>query len=163
MDSRTQKNTKVSSDEWYTPKWLIDALGPFDLDPCSAMKPLFQIAPHTYNQEQDGLAQEWDKNEFVWLNPPYSRVLLTQFVNKLAEHNNGIALLVNRTDNTLFFKTIFPKAKSMLFMRHRIKFLLPDGEEMKSPMFGSVLVAFGEEADKRLKNCGIEGKYVILN
>ena len=35
MDTRQQKNAVVSSDEWYTPKWLIDTLGPFDLDPCS--------------------------------------------------------------------------------------------------------------------------------
>ena len=26
---------KDRSDEWYTPKWIIDALGPFDLDPCA--------------------------------------------------------------------------------------------------------------------------------
>ena len=32
MDTRTQKNTKVSPDEWYTPKWIIDELGPFAVD-----------------------------------------------------------------------------------------------------------------------------------
>ena len=26
---------KVSTDEWYTPRWIIDELGPFDLDPCA--------------------------------------------------------------------------------------------------------------------------------
>ena len=111
MDSRQQKNEVVSSDEWYTPKWLIDTLGPFDLDPCSAMNPPVQIAPEIYNIEQDGLSKEWDKNKVVWLNPPYSSKLIKAFVQKLAEHNNGIAIVVNRTDNLLFQEVIFSKGK----------------------------------------------------
>ena len=98
----------------------------------------------------------------VWLNPPYSRVLLRLFVDKLADHNDGIALLVNRTDNLLFQEVIFPKAASILFMRHRVKFLRPDGTT-GSPFFGSCLVAFGVYNDRILRDCGIEGKYVRLN
>lgn len=37
--NQTQRNPVVSSDEWYTPKWVIDELGPFDLDPCSPITP----------------------------------------------------------------------------------------------------------------------------
>jgi len=33
MDTRQQHNKAVSTDEWYTPRWIIDELGPFDLDP----------------------------------------------------------------------------------------------------------------------------------
>lgn len=162
MDERQQRNDVVSSDEWYTPKWLIDTLGPFDLDPCSAINPLFEIAKETYNQDQDGLSKEWDKDKVVWLNPPYSSKLIKEFVKKLAEHNNGIAILVNRTDNLLFQEVIFPKAKSMIFMRHRVKFVNQEGIS-RSPMFGSCLIAFGDECDRRLKESGIEGKYVKLN
>ena len=36
MDNRQQRNNTVSSDNWYTPRWIIDALGPFDCDPCAA-------------------------------------------------------------------------------------------------------------------------------
>lgn len=162
MDNRQQKNETVSSDEWYTPKWLIDTLGPFDLDPCSAVTPLFRTAEETYDKEHDGLSQEWSKDKVVWLNPPYSSKLIKAFVKKLSEHNNGIAILVNRTDNLLFQEIIFPKAKSMIFMRRRVKFLNPDGVS-RTPMFGSVLVAFGDECDRRLKESGIEGKYVKLN
>ena len=162
MDKRIQKNKDISSDEWYTPKWLIDTLGPFDLDPCSPMKPIYTIAKETFNKEQNGLIQVWDKKKFVWLNPPYNGKLIRQFIEKLAEHNNGIAIVVNRTDNLLFQEIIFPKAKSMIFMRKRVKFIKEDGTS-NSPMFGSCLIAFGDEADKRLMNCGIEGKYVKLN
>ena len=161
MDSIQQKNKYVSSDEWYTPKWLIDELGPFELDPCSPINRPFDTAQYHFTKTDDGLTKDWDK-AFVWLNPPYSRHLLKAFVEKLAAQNNGIALLINRQDNLLFQEIIFPKAKSMLFMRHRIKFINPDGRSSNPPT-GHCLVAFGEKADLRLKNCQIEGKYVVIN
>ena len=163
MDNRQQKNEVVSSDEWYTPKWLIDTLGPFDLDPCAPMNPPFEIAKETFNIETNGLLWDWgDRSKVVWLNPPYSSKLIRSFVEKLADHNNGIAIVVNRTDNLLFQEVIFPRAKSMIFMRHRVKFINPEGEA-RSPMFGSCLIAFGDECDRRLRESGIEGKYVKLN
>ena len=48
-----------SSDEWFTPKWLLDALGKFDLDPCAPMRPLWPTAEVMFNKEQDGLSREW--------------------------------------------------------------------------------------------------------
>lgn len=33
MDTRQQRNPTVSTDDWYTPKWIIDTLGPCDLEP----------------------------------------------------------------------------------------------------------------------------------
>lgn len=162
MDTRQQKNIQVSSDEWYTPRWIIEKLGPFDLDPCAAVNPPYETAKKTFNKMQNGLEQIWPEDAVVWLNPPYSRKLLNAFVEKLAEHNNGIAILVNRQDNLLFQNVVFPKAKSMIFMRNRVKFERPDGST-GNPFFGSCLVAFGEECDRRLKKSNIEGKYVKLN
>ena len=161
MDTRQQKNSIVSPDEWYTPKWVIDTLGPFDLDPCSPSVRPFDTAVVHYTKVDDGLKQEWGDCR-VWLNPPYSRVLLRQFVGRLASHGNGIALLVNRTDNLLFQVVVFPTADSMFFMRHRIRFLRPDGS-CGNPFFGSCLVAWGTYNDEVLRTCGIEGKYVKLN
>lgn len=161
MDTRQQKNSIVSSDEWYTPKWLIDTLGPFDLDPCSPKDRPYDTATVHWTKEQDGLFMPWGEGR-VWLNPPYSRVLLRQFVVRMAQHDNGIALLVNRTDNVLFQEVIFPTADSMLFMRHRVKFLRPDGTTGR-PFFGNCLIAWGKHNDDILRECGIEGKYVRLN
>jgi len=160
MDTRTQHNAVVSSDEWYTPRWIIDELGPFDTDPCAPLEPPYPIAPLTYNIEEDGLKHTW--RGVVWMNPPYSRAPLRKFCEKMAAHDNGIALLKNQVDNLLFQEVIFPTAKSMIFMRRRVKFLRPDGRS-GSPFFGSCLVAWGEECDRRLKCSGIEGKYVVLN
>ena len=162
MDKRQRKKSVASSDEWYTPKWIIDELGPFDLDPCAPMQPPFEIAPLSYNKEQNGLAHDWPRDSVVWMNPPYSSKPLRAFCEKLADHGNGIALLVNRQDNLLWQEVIFPFATSMIFMRHRVKFTRPDGTTGHS-FFGSCLVAFGNECDKRLKRSKIEGKYVLLN
>lgn len=160
MDTRQQHNPKQSSDEWYTPQWIIERLGPFDLDPCSPMVPPYTIAPTAYNKEQDGLSRQW--NGTVWMNPPYSRLLLRRFCEKMAAHGDGIALLVNRQDNLLWQEVIFPSAKSMIFMRRRVKFITPDGTT-GSPFFGSCLVAWGDKCDLRLRQSNIEGKYVVLN
>ncbi len=162
MDTRQQKNPTVSSDEWYTPKWIIDTLGPFDLDPCAPpieVRP-YEIAPTAYTKDDDGLSREWHGT--VWMNPPYSRVLLRRFCERMTAHGNGIALLMNRQDNLLWQEVIFPTAKSMIFMRHRVKFLRPD-DTTCSPFFGSCLVAWGDTCDHRLRNSDIEGKYVVLN
>lgn len=144
MDTRQQKNKSVSSDEWYTPQWIIEKLGPFDLDPCSPVNRPFDTATVHVTKEQDGLTMDWGQSEDVrvWLNPPYSRPLVEQFVKKMSEHNNGIALLVNRQDNVMWQEVIFPTATSMIFMRHRIHFLRPDGKAGQ-PFFGSCLVAWG--------------------
>lgn len=162
MNKRTQIQPVASSDEWYTPRWIIEELGPFDLDPCSPLHPPYEIAPLSFNKEQDGLRSAWPAEALVFMNPPYSQPLLRHFVEKMAVHNNGIALLKNQVDNLLFQEVIFPTAMSMIFMRHRVKFIRQDGSS-GSPFFGSCLVAWGQECDRRLQKCNIEGKYVVLN
>lgn len=160
MNTSFERSAKAT-DEWYTPKYVIDALGEFDLDPCAAVNPLFQTAKVTYNINDDGLSKDWKGR--VFLNPPYSRPLIEKFVKKMAEHNNGIALLFNRCDNKMFHEIIFKTAAGMKFLRKRIRFLRPDGTPGDSPGRGSVLIAWGVENAKILRGCELEGKYVNLN
>lgn len=148
------EKSKNSTDEWYTPKEIIDALGEFDLDPCAPMRPLWRTARVMYNKEQDGLKQKWEGR--VWLNPPYSRPTIEHFITRMVEHNNGIALLFNRLDNKMFQDVVFPKAKGILFMKGRIKFHREDGTIGESPGCGSILVAFGEENAETLRSSNIE-------
>lgn len=150
----------TTTDEWYTPKEIIDALGRFDLDPCAPVIPLWNTANIMYNKDIDGLKQEWFGR--VWLNPPYSRPLIESFVKRLAEHGNGIALLFNRCDSKMFQDVIFEKATAMNFLRNRIRFFRPDGTQGGSPGCGSILIAFGEENARILRNCMIAGKYIQL-
>ena len=156
----TFERTKSTTDEWYTPKEIIDELGPFDTDPCAPESPLWPTASVMYNKKDDGLKQEWSGR--VWLNPPYSRPLIEKFVEKMAEHNNGIALLYNRCDSKMFQDIIFMKAQAMKFLRYRIRFYRPDGTRGGQPGCGSVLIAFGEHNAEILKNCSIDGKFILL-
>lgn len=157
----TFERSITATDEWYTPKEIIDSLGKFDLDPCAPVTPLWSTADIMYDITHDGLKQEW--NGRVWLNPPYSRPLIEKFIKRMAEHNNGIALLFNRCDNKMFQDIIFEKAIAMKFLRNRIRFFRPDGTRGDSPGCGSVLIAFGEDNAEVLRNCSIEGKYVRIN
>ena len=160
MNTQFERSAKPT-DEWYTPKEIIDALGKFDLDPCAPVHPLWKTADVMYNKDNDGLCQEWFGR--VWLNPPYSKPLMWQFVERLSEHGNGIALLFNRCDSNKFQDIIFERATAMKFLRNRIKFFRPDGTRGDSPGCGSILIAFGEKNAEALKACDIAGKYVRIN
>lgn len=160
MNTQFERSAKPT-DEWYTLKEIIDALGKFDLDPCAPVHPLWKTADVMYNKGNDGLCQEWFGR--VWLNPPYSKPLMWQFVERLSEHGNGIALLFNRCDSKMFQDIIFERATAMKFLRNRIKFFRPDGTRGDSPGCGSILIAFGEENAEVLRTCDIAGKYVRIN
>jgi hypothetical protein len=80
-----------TSDDYFTPKWIFDALDfVFDID--VAAPP--EGPPHTpckayYTQESDGLGSPWRGS--VWMNPPYSKP--QPWVARFMEHGNGMALL----------------------------------------------------------------------
>lgn len=111
-------------------------------------------------KEDDGLSREWVGR--VWLNPPYSRPAIERFVERMANHGNGIALLFNRCDSKMFQEQVFDRATALLFMRKRIRFYRPDGAQGGSPGCGSVLIAYGQENAFLLKHSGIEGKFISL-
>ena len=156
------QHTENTTDEWYTPKELLDSLGQFELDPCAPVTPLYKTADVMYNKNDNGLIKDW-QGKRVWLNPPYSQPLIGQFINKMAENNNGIALLYNRCNSKMFMDVIFPTAAAMIFMRHRINFLKPDGTKSNNTPSGSVLIAFGEQNVTHLLKSNIPGKFIRLN
>lgn len=86
------ERSKQTTDEWYTPKWIVDALGSFDLDPCAPENRLWNTAKRHITPSEDGL--KLNGGVRVWLNPPYSRPLIERFVEKMVRNNNGIALLL---------------------------------------------------------------------
>lgn len=160
MNTQFERCEKTT-DEWYTPKWIVDALGEFDLDPCAPENRLWDTAKKHLTKNDDGLIAHWGGSR-VWLNPPYSRPLIEKFVEKMAENNNGIALLFNRCDSRMFQDVIFPCASAIMFIKGRIRFFRPDGTEGGSPGCGSVLIAFGKENAEILGKSIIPGKFIKL-
>jgi hypothetical protein len=78
------------------PKWIIDALGPFDLDPAAADARPWDCA--RINWSSHGLYREWPRDLFVYLNPPFDRREVGDWISRLARHGNGITLLHARTE-----------------------------------------------------------------
>lgn len=138
---------KDQKDEWLTPPYIVDALAPFDLDPCAPVNRPWNTAWNHYTVEDDGLSKEW--HGFVWCNPPYG----TQtglWLEKMAKHNRGIALVFARTDTKMFHEQIFGKATSVFFIKGRLKFYSVEGREADSAGAPSCLVAYGYEARNRI-------------
>ena len=159
MNTSFQKT--VGSDEWYTPREIIDALGTFDLDPCAPARPLWPTARTMWDKEYDGLAHPWEGRR-VWLNPPYSQPLMTRFATRMVENGNGIMLTFARCDTALFQDLLLTSADAVLFLRHRIRFFRPDGTRGDSAGSGSCLLAWGRENAEAQRTCTLEGVYVPL-
>lgn len=141
--------------EWFTPADWIErvraALGEIDLDPAS--HPLAQKtvqAKQFFTVADDGLSRQWTGR--VWLNPPYSRELISPFINKLvAEFERGrvtqaIMLTHNYTDTGWFYDAA-RGAELTCFPQTRIRFLSPAGDEC-SPTQGQAFHYFGQDATR---------------
>jgi len=156
----SHQSTKMISDEWLTPPDIILDLGPFDLDPCAPIIRPWATAKKHFTTEDNGLLQPWEG--FVWCNPPYGNETVF-WLNRLAIHNNGIALIFARTETKMFFQYVWPNAYSVLFIKGRLSFFSVSGKKAKwNGGAPSVLIAYGKEADKRLSKSIINGKYIKL-
>lgn len=47
------------TDSWITPRSIIDALGPFDLDPCACIPQPWPCAARSFDVNTNGLLQDW--------------------------------------------------------------------------------------------------------
>jgi hypothetical protein len=152
-----------ASSEWYTPKYVFDALGlTFDLDPASPGAGLgFVPARRIYTKVQDGLRQPWEG--LVWLNPPFgARRSQVAWLQKFFLHNNGIALCAARTSADWFHEVVFPCAELLLFPDGKTKFYRPDGTIGAEPGTGVVLIGAGETACVALRRSGL-GHCVVVD
>ena len=116
-----QTGALSTTNEWLTPPELIAALGAFDLDPCAPppQRRPWETAPIMYDEALDGLKTPWIGR--VFLNPPYGSETFI-WIEKLAAHKSGIALIFARTDTRGFHAEIFNKAHSIFFFKSRLKF-----------------------------------------
>lgn len=149
------------NDRWLTPLPLIEAVGPFDLDPCGAPGHPTAATVYTPETHGDGLSMPWDG--LVWLNPPYGRAAYA-WLERLSRHApGGIALIFARTDTAMFHDLVWDRATALLFLRGRVTFLDPEGKPGSSNSgAASVLVAYGAEAARRLERADLDGKVIDL-
>jgi hypothetical protein len=142
--------------ERYTPPEYIEAarevLGEIDLDPATCELPQEWIkAAEVFTIKTNGLSREWHGR--VWLNPPYHRLLMPKFINKLvgeidAGRVTAAILLTNNYTDTDSFLTAANACSSLCFTHVRIDFLTPANKLMGAPTQGQVFFYYGKDVQR---------------
>lgn len=138
------------SDEWYTPKYIFDALEcNFDLDVASPVDRSFCSVPADRYLTENALDTEW--NGFVWMNPPFGgRNGIIPWLDKIFLHGDGISLTPDRTSSP-WWQDAAKKSDAILFINGKVKFIKPDGSIGKQPSNGTTLFAIGDIGVDALK------------
>lgn len=148
--------------EWLTPPGIIEALGPFDLDPCAPISQPYPTAAKVFTRLDNGLIQNWGEAR-VWLNPPYTSGEVEKWLGRMAEHDRGTALIFARTETEGFHRHVWERCSALLFLEGRINFHYPDGRRAKANAGApSVLCAYGMDDADVLAYCGMKGAFVPL-
>ena len=150
-NGRTNVMFSSLSDEWETPQHIFDDLHKeFDFTYDLAATRDNAKCKNYFTTADDALVQDWAAvGRRGWLNPPYSRRLCKQFIEKAAEERlRGfltVALLPARTDTKMFHQYIYDKdiwqpreGIDIRLLAGRLKF---SGSENSAP-FPSMVVVF---------------------
>jgi ParB family chromosome partitioning protein len=139
--------------EWYTPKPIVDAarqvLGAIDLDPASCTVANTVVgATRFFSHLDDGLQHPWAGR--VFLNPPYSSVLIHRFIDKLVAHVQDASVpaaivVVNSETEVKWFGALSAIATAVCFPTGRLKFWKLDSQQ--SGPLGQAIVYVGAEPE----------------
>ncbi len=154
MSMSSHQSPVSKSTTYLTPPNWLQALGPFDLDPCAAPSPRpWPTAARHIELPEDGLAAEWSGR--VWCNPPFGREA-DAWAAKMAAHGNGILLLPARTETQTWFRHVWPCATTVLFAEGRPHF--HDAAGRRHPYNSGcpiALIAYGERNAEVLRASGL--------
>lgn len=154
------QSSKMGKDEWLTPPEIIQALGPFDLDPCAPVTRPWDTASSHFTMLDNGLNKPWFGR--VWCNPPYGAEA-ARWLERMVAHNQGTALTFARTETRMFFDHVWPHATAVLFLQGRLHFHHVDGKRAVANAGGpSILIAYGIDDARRLQKSGLSGKFIVL-
>lgn len=153
MSLSGHQSARMKNDEWLTPPEILAPLGKFDLDPCSPIVRPWPTAAEHFTKIDDGLAQKWKGR--VWLNPPFGREAV-KWLRRLAEHDNGIALVAARTETAAFYECVWGVAAGILFLRGRPHFHYVDGRRAPFNSGAPIcLIAYGDQNVEPLRRSGL--------
>jgi hypothetical protein len=144
------------TDEWYTPKYIFDALGvEFDLDVASPIDRSLCHVPAKDFITENSLDISW--SGFAWCNPPFGgRNGISPWLEKMKVHGNGIALSPDRSSTT-WWQDAARSADAILFVHRKIKFISNHGYIGTKPGNGTTLFAYGSKAVEALRNAESKG------
>lgn len=180
MPIGSHQSAAAGTDVWLTPPDVLAALGgadSFDLDPCAAVGQPWPTARRHFTIAENGLVRPWQGR--VWLNPPYSTSVIGNWMARMVEHGQGIALIFARTETAVFHETVWRAADALLFLEGRLFFhvnedtlferkgkqpvLARRGERAPANAGGpSVFCAYGAADADVLAGCGLPGAFIPL-
>lgn len=141
-------------DTWLTPRYLLDQLGAFDLDPCAAAQNPAWVAPRFYTKEHDGLRSEWSGR--VFMNPPFSNTI--PWIERHADHLLGISLVPFRGESQVWRRVVWKRAQAIFLIHGRMRFCNPDGSTTTGRPLGSVaLISWTPEEVQTLERITVAG------
>lgn len=150
-----------TTDTWLTPPDLLEALGPFDMDPCCPPFMPWRTARRMIHRPHDGLALPWRGR--VWCNPPYSKMM--PWVDKMRDHGNGILLAPAKSTDSRWGQTILSTADAVLFFKGRLLFHFVNGERSSGKWMANLLAAWGGANARALKKLSkseqFSGTYMV--
>lgn len=150
FDEFTIQQKGRQSDEYYTPKWIFDALNiRFDLDVCAPeIGPLHTPTDRWYSLKDDGLKSDWFGR--VWMNPPFSKS--TPWVNRWLNHANGVCLVPSA--KSAWFERLWDSEAIGCLLPTNLRFITAAGTE-RSIFIQCSIWAIGEECTESLRNAGL--------
>lgn len=147
--------------DWNTPPEYIEivknVLGNIELDPCSNDFSMV-MADSSYNENIDGLKQNWSWAKTIFVNPPYGRnpqnkTTIKSWILKCIEtYKNGnseIIALIPVATNTKHWYEIFYTASAICFIKTpRVKFYLQGQLVKKGAPMGCAFIYWGFRPDR---------------
>lgn len=150
MSLSSHQSAKMKTDTWLTPPEWIERLGPFDLDPCCPPNMPWPTAARMLTKHEDGLACPWLGR--VWMNPPFGRKV-GLWMQRMANHRDGIALVAARTETEWFLECVWRQASGVCFVHNRPHFHHADGARAPFNSGAPIaLVAYGQANVMRLRD-----------
>lgn len=158
LDIGFSHDRTTGKEDWLTPPEILKALGEFDLDPCAPLPRPWDMAKKHYTLADNGLLKPWTGR--VWLNPPYGNET-PLWMERLAKHGNGIALIYVRTETETYFPWVWKYATAFFFFDKRLRFYTKEGKRGGSAGAPSVLIAYGQKNAEAIQTSGLSGHYLI--
>lgn len=120
MTMGSHQRTVGKSQQHFTPRWILDPLGAFGLDPCAGWPRPWNIGSVNLTSKDDGLVQQWPDGR-AFCNPPFNRYQIAAWLRRMGEHGRGIVLTHVRTE-TDWFRIVLQSASALIFLDRRVIF-----------------------------------------
>jgi site-specific DNA-methyltransferase (adenine-specific) len=153
--------------EWYTPPDVLERVreffgGAIPLDPATAATNPTE-ALRFFTAEDDGLAQDWS-GQGAFVNPPYGTVI-RDWCRKIDEETARGLIVIALLPCGARFSTEYwqdhvlnDRLTALCFIRGRLAFITPEGEEVAGNPYDSVIYGFNADLQKFCNVFGVLGK-----